>query len=95
MYHKYTDADKNGSRENLWSMSLAGGVEVMKGLQVVAEIGTATNDDKTSATWPAFMTGGVIYSVIDNLDLSLGVKGGLNAAETDVALLTGITFKFP
>ena len=79
-YHKYTDADKDCNRENLWSMSLAGDIEVMKGLQVVAEIGAATNDDKTSTTWPAFMTGGVIYSVIDNLDLSLGVKGGLNAA---------------
>ena len=92
---RYTAADKHGSRESLWKMSLAGGVEVMEGLQVVAEIATAINPDRESATWPTFIAGGVIYSALENLDLSLGVKGGLNAPETDVALLTGITFKFP
>lgn len=92
---RYTDADKDGSRENLWNMSLASAVEVMKGLQVVAEIGTATNPDRDSTTWPTFIASGVIYSALENLDLSLGVKGGLNAPETDVALLSGITFKFP
>jgi hypothetical protein len=92
---RYTDADRDGSRENLWNLSIAGAVEVMKGLQVVAEVGTATNPDKSSAIWPTFITGGVIYSALDNLDLSLGAKGGLNSPETDIALLTGITFRFP
>lgn len=92
---KYTDIDKDGSREHLWSFSLAGAVEVLKGLQLVAEVGTATNPDRTSTAWPAFITGGLVYSVIDSLDLSLGVKGGLTTPETDIALLTGLTFKFP
>ena len=94
-HQNYTEADKEANRENLWNLSLATAVEVMKGLQIVAEIATATNGDKTSTTWPTFMTGGVIYSVIDNLDLSLGVKGGLNAPATDIALLTGVTVRFP
>jgi hypothetical protein len=92
---RYTDADKDGSREHLWNLSLAGSVEVMKGLQLAAELGTFTNPDKTSTTWPTFITGGAIYTVIENMDLSLGVKGSLTAPETDVALLTGVTFKFP
>lgn len=94
-HQRYTDIDRDANRENLWSLSLAGAVEAMKGLQIVAEIGTSTNGDKGSTIWPMFMTGGVIYSVIDSLDLSLGVKGGLTTPETDIALLTGVTFKFP
>jgi hypothetical protein len=91
---RYTDPDKNGSRAHLWNLSLAGTMEVLKGLQLVAEVGTATNPDRGNSTWPTFITGGVIYSAFDSLDLSLGVKGGLTAPETDIALLTGLTFKF-
>jgi len=94
-HQKYTAADKDYNRENLWNLSLAGAVEVMNGLQLVAEVGAATNGDRASTVWPAFMTGGVIYSAFDYMDLSMGVKGGLNSPETDIALLTGITFKFP
>lgn len=92
---KYTDADKDGSRENLWNVSLAGTVEIMKGLQVVVEVGAASDPDKSGTTWPAFMAGGLIYAAGDHLDLSLGVKGGVNAPATDIALLTGITVKIP
>lgn len=92
---KYTDIDKDGSREHLWSLSLAGAMEVLKGVQLVAEVGAATNPDRESTTWPAFIAGGLIYSVVDSLDLSLGVKGGLTTPEIDIALLTGLTFKFP
>lgn len=92
---RYTDVDRDGSREHLWNLSLAGTVEVMKGVQLVAEVGSATNPDKGNSTWQTFMTGGVIYTVVENLDLSLGVKGSLAAPETDIALLTGLTFKFP
>jgi len=70
-------------------------VEVLKGLQLVAEVGTGTNQDRDNSTWVTFMTGGVIYSVIESLDVSLGVKGSLTAPETDIALLTGLTFRFP
>lgn len=92
---RYTDADRDASREDIWNLSLAGTYEVMKGLQLVAEVGATTNGDRASDVWPVFMTGGVIYSAREWLDLSLGVKGGLNTPETDVALLTGLTFKFP
>lgn len=94
-HQKYMDVDRDASREELWNLSLAGTVEVMKGLQLVAEIGAATNAGKSSSEWPIFMTGGLIYTVREWLDLSLGVKGGLTGPETDIALLTGLTFKFP
>jgi hypothetical protein len=94
-HQKYTDAGRDVSRENLWNLSLAGTIEVLTGLQFAAEIGTASNASKASSDWPAFVTGGVIYSVIDNLDLSLGIKVGLSSPETDLTLLPGISFKFP
>ena len=94
-HQKYLDADRDASRENLWNFSLAGSLEVMNGVQLVAEIGTATNADNASTVWPTFLTGGIIYSAAEWLDLSLGVKGGLNEPKTDVALLAGLTFKFP
>lgn len=95
LHQNYTDADRDANREDLWNLSLATAVEVRKGLQIVAEIGAVTNSNKADTTWPTFMTGGVIYSIIEKLDLSLGVKGGLTAPATDFALLTGLTFKFP
>jgi len=64
-------------------------------VETSAEVGTATNPDKGSTIWPTFISGGVIWSALDNLDLSLGAKGSLNAPETDIALLTGITIKIP
>jgi hypothetical protein len=94
-FQKYTDADKAVHRESLWNFSLAGTAEIMRGLQLVAEIGTATNANRPSTNWPTFVTGGAIYSVIENLDFSLGVKVGLTGSETDLTILPGISFKFP
>jgi hypothetical protein len=37
----------------------------------------------------------VSYSVITSLDVSAGIKVGLTPPETDVALITGITYRFP
>lgn len=94
-FQKYPDADRDSSRENLWNLSLAGSVDIMKSLQLVAEIGTTTNGDRSSTNWPTFMTGGAIYSVTESFDLSLGVKGGLTSPETDIAVLAGVVYKFP
>ena len=61
-YQYYTNADKKIHRADLWNLSLAGTVEVMNGLQVATEVGTASNIHKASTDWPTFMTGGFIYS---------------------------------
>lgn len=92
---KYTDADKDGSRASLWNMSLAGTAEVLKGLQIVAEVATTSNPDKAVSTWQTCLLGGVIYSPLENLDLSLGFKGSVTRPEIDKALLAGVTFRFP
>jgi len=38
--------------------------------------------------------GGLMYFIMENLDVDLGIKYGLNKPETDYTLLIGVTFKF-
>jgi hypothetical protein len=88
------EEDKDANRRDIWHASVAGTAEVMKGLQLAANVGLETNPDKTSDTPPAFFIGGAIYSLTDYLDLDLGVKVGLTKPETDVALLAGVALRF-
>lgn len=87
-------ADKDANRKDIWHTSLAAEVEVMKDLKVVGNIGMKRNPDKTSNTHPAFILGGLIYSISENVAVDAGVKAGLNKPETDLTLLAGITFRF-
>ncbi len=91
-YKLRTDEDAN--RKDIWHISLASQVKVVKNLQAVANIGMERTPDKTSDTNPAFLLGGLIYSVTENLDVDFGVKGGLNRPETDRTYLAGITWRF-
>jgi hypothetical protein len=87
-------ADRNANRSDIVHASFAAGMEVMNGLQAVANVGLETNSDRSSGTWPAFVLGGLIYSPTENLDVDLGVKGGLNEPETDLVGLAGLAWHF-
>jgi len=52
------------------------------------------NPDPSSHTDPAFIIGGLIYSVSENLEINFGIKRGLNKPETDDSVLAGITWRF-
>lgn len=69
-------------------------METIKDLKIVANIGMERNPVKSSNTHPAFILGGVIYSITENLDIDLGVKRGLNSPETDYSILAGIILGF-
>lgn len=86
--------NKIDERKDIWHASLAGELEVIKGLKAVANVGVERNTDKLSNTHPAFIIGGLVYSVTENLDIDIGVKGGLNKTETDITGLAGITLRF-
>jgi hypothetical protein len=86
-------ADEEANRKDIWHVSIASQVEVTKDLKAVANIGMERNPDKTSNTSPAFILGGIIYSITGNVDIDLGVKGGLNKPETDITYLAGITWR--
>ena len=91
----YVDSVRPDNRTDLWKLSLAAQIEILSGLQLAAEVVASTNNLHTSDVWPTFITGGLIYSVTDKLDLDLGVKGGLTKPTTDLTLLTGVTVRFP
>ena len=86
--------NKADERKNLWRASLAGAVEVVKDLTLVANIGIEKNTDRTVETDPAFILGGLIYSVSENFDIDFGVKGGLNKPEADYSILAGVAWRF-
>ncbi|MFA4915255.1 MAG: transporter [Syntrophales bacterium] len=86
--------NKFDERKDIWHASLASEVEVAKGLKLVANIGVETNSDESSDTHPAFILGGLIYSLSEDLDIDFGVKGGLNKTEADYSILAGITMRF-
>jgi len=86
--------DQESNRKDIWHISLASELEVVKNLKLVGDIGMERNSKKTSNTHPAFILGGVIYSISENLDIDFGVKAGLNKPETDFTILAGIAFKF-
>ncbi len=87
-------ADKDANRKGIWHASIASEVEVIKDLKAVANIGMERNPDKTSNTHPAFILGGLIYSISENIAVDAGVKGGLNKPETDLTFLAGMALKF-
>lgn len=86
--------NRNNERIEIWHVSLASEVEVVKNLKAVANIGMERNPDKTSNLDPAFILGGLIYSISKNFDVDFGIKGGLNKPETDYAILAGIAWRF-
>ena len=87
-------ADRAANRADVWQFSTAVGAEVAKGLTLVANVGAESSSGRDSRVWPAFILGGIIWSVLENLDLDVGVKGGLNAPASDLALMAGLSLKF-
>jgi Putative MetA-pathway of phenol degradation len=86
--------NKTDERNDLWQVSLATTYEMVKNLKLCADIGALTNTDKTSEVEPSYLLVGLIYSANENVDISLGVKFGLNEPATDWALLPGVTYRF-
>jgi hypothetical protein len=86
--------NKVDEEKNIWHASLATTCEVVKNLKLVGNIGIERNRDKTADKDPAFLLGGVIYSVSERFDIDFGVKYGLTAAENDWSLMAGMAFRF-
>ena len=85
------DADE---RESIWHASVAAVWEVVKDLSLVANIGVERNPDGEADDDPAFLIGGIIYSINENLDIDLGMKYGLTDSEADISALAGLAFRF-
>lgn len=87
------EEDRDANRKDIWHVSLASQLEVIKDLSIVANIGMEKNPDKESNIHPAFLLGGLVYSLSENIDMDFGYKAGLNKPETDYTILSGINFR--
>ena len=54
---------------NLWHASLAAVLDVAKNLKAVGNIGIQTNADRNATVHPAFILGGLVYSISENFDV--------------------------
>jgi hypothetical protein len=86
--------NKLDERENLWEASIAAGVEVAEGLKLVGNLGIERSADRLVDRDPAFILGGIIYALTENIDVDLGIRAGLNRPGSDYAVLTGIAWRF-
>jgi hypothetical protein len=81
-------------KKDIWHASLASEFNLTKKLKAVANIGTERNPDPSSDMHPAFLLGGLVYSLTEKINLDLGANLGLNRADNYYSLLAGICFKF-
>jgi len=88
------NANDAEARKDLLFASMAAEVEVAEHLELVADLGIHTNPDKASDNHPAYILGGLIYSVSKDIDIDFGIKGGLTETEPDYTILAGIKLKF-
>lgn len=90
----FRNENKNDERHDIWHASIASTLEIIKNLKLVGDIGVKSNPEKSSAALPAYILGGFIYSLRENFDIGLGIKGALTKPETDISLRGGITWRF-
>ncbi len=88
------DKNKVNERTDLWHISAAATVNIMKNVKLVGDFGGDTNTDRSSNTPAVYILGGLIYSPFENIDIGIGLKGGLTEPETDFAVRGGLTFRF-
>jgi hypothetical protein len=81
-------------RKDMWHISLASEVKPIKSIRLVANIGAERTPDRTSNKHPAFILGGLIYSITEKFDMDIGIKGSLNKPETDLTILVGMALRF-
>ncbi|MDA8085183.1 MAG: transporter [Nitrospiraceae bacterium] len=82
-----------GEEKDIWHASLAATVEVARKLKLAGNIGAERNNVRNLNTPPAFILGGLIYSLWQNFDIDGGVKRGLTRPAENYTLLAGITWR--
>lgn len=86
--------NNTGTEENLWHASVAAQYALTAQVTLVGDTGMERNADPDGDTHPAFILGGLIYALTENVDVDCGVKAGLNDPENDYTVLAGITWSF-
>lgn len=90
--------DAADNRDRLWRVSAGATLAVGGNVRLAGEAGVRTNEARNDPFLPGrharFAMLGAIYSPTDKIDLDIGVRKGLNHAETDTVLLMGATLRW-
>ena len=86
--------NKGDEEKNIWHASLAATYDVVENLKLVGNIAVEKNRDTAADNDPAFILGGIIYSITKSFDVDFGVKYGFTSSETDWSILAGTSFRF-
>jgi hypothetical protein len=90
--------DAADNRDNLWRVSGGTVYGLRSDVKLTGELGVRTNEARNDPFLPGqyarFVMLGAIYSPTDKIDLDIGVRKGLNHAETDTVFLLGATFRW-
>lgn len=85
-------------RDDLWRVSAGTTYEVRENFWLAAELGVRTNEARNDPFFPGrhaqYAMLGLIFSPDKKIDLDIGVRKGLNRAETDTVFLVGATFRW-
>lgn len=86
--------NKLEEEKHIWHASLAATYEMMENLQLVGNVGIESHTDKAADRDPAFILGGIVYSLSESIDIDFGLKYGLTKPETDLSLMAGVAYRF-
>ncbi len=83
------------SKNSIWNFSLAATYELFKErLKLATDFGVNSNQERGNDKLPAFALAGIIYTINKNVDISTGIKFGLNDAADDITGTFGLTLTF-
>lgn len=95
-YRLAQDAAEN--RRDLWRVSAGATWALGPQVKLAGEAGVRTNEPRGDPTRPgqraAFAMVGLIWSPAETVDLDVGLRRGLDSAETDTVLLAGATLRW-
>jgi hypothetical protein len=90
--------DAAASRDDLWRVSMGATWEFRENLWLAGELGARTNEVRDDPFFPGrqpqWAMLGLIFSPADKIDLDIGLRKGLNRAETHTVFLIGATFRW-
>jgi hypothetical protein len=81
-------------RERLGRVSVAVERSVSSRWKVMADIGVASNNSKSTNKPPAYLGAGLSFALTKDASLDVGVKRGLTSVETDTTWLVGMNRHF-
>jgi len=91
-------ADQVAYRGDLWRLSAGAEYALREDVRLAGELGVRTNETRNNPFLPGrngqFAMLGVIWSPTKNLDFDVGLRKGLNRAETDTVILAGATVRW-